>query len=384
MCTVVRSFMPVGQGAFYVEQFTSCNPRINLVFDCGSSTDERILFQSINSVFQKGETIHAVFISHLHDDHINGLEYLLSNYNVEKIYFPLLDCKAKTLTLLHYLASKNSHNTNDFFFRFVNEPYTYLISKDKRTEVIYVLPEDPEIIEYRQRYGESVRSGENVAKHINTMSGDYCKWEIVPFNFRNQQRIIDLVKQLENIFSKYFPGENIQIDEKFNLDDYWKRFPSIRSDIKNAYENIKGSLNTNSMVVFSGTTTNNAYQHFCLSKTDDCYQCDSCCSTNYRSGCLYTGDYDCSGESKYNDLNSAYSNYWDNIGCITIPHHGSWHNYNPDLTSNRRVFCIISASTKNNYQHPHALVMRDLLRKRIITLWINEERKSKFQTYIYC
>ena len=43
MCTVVRSFMPVGQGAFYVEQFTSCNPRINLVFDCGSSTDEQIL-----------------------------------------------------------------------------------------------------------------------------------------------------------------------------------------------------------------------------------------------------------------------------------------------------------------------------------------------------
>lgn len=383
MCTVVRSFMPVGQGAFYVEQFTSCNPRINLVFDCGSSTDRQTVCDNIDAIFHKGETIHAVFISHLHDDHINGLEHLLSNYNVEKIYFPLLDCKAKTLTLLHYLSSKTSHNTNDFFFRFVNDPHAYLISKDKRTEIIYVLPDDPEIIEYRQRYGESIRSGENVAKHINTISGDYCKWEIVPFNFRNQQRIIDLVKQLENIFSKHFPGENIHIDEKFNLDDYWKRFPSIRSDIKNAYDSIKGSLNTNSMVVFSGTTTN-TYQHFCLSKTDDCYQCNCGCSTIYRSGCLYTGDYDCSGKSKYGDLNSAYSNYWDSIGCITIPHHGSWHNYNPILTSNRHVFCIISAGIKNNYQHPHALVMRDLLRKRIITLWINEDSKSKFQTYIYC
>lgn len=383
MCTVVRSFMPVGQGAFYVEQFTSCNPRINLVFDCGSSTDEQILHDSIDNVFQKGETIHAVFISHLHDDHINGLEYLLSNYNVEKIYFPLLDCVEKTLTLLHYLSLKASHSTNDFFFKFVNDPYSYVDGKRPKSEIFYVSPYDSESREYRQQYGELIRSGENITNHIKGILGKYSNWEIVPFNFRNKQRTKQLMAQLDIVFRSHFPNDDIRIDECLNLDYYWKNYPCIRDDVKKAYESIRGSLNTNSMVIFSGTTTN-TYQHFCLSKTDDCYQCNCGCSTIYRSGCLYTGDYDCSGESKYDDLHSAYSSYWDSIGCITIPHHGSWHNYNPDLTSNRHVFCIISASIKNNYQHPHALVMRDLLRKRIITLWINEESKSKFQTYIYC
>ena len=302
MC-VIRSFMPVGQGAFYVEQFTSCYPRINLVFDCGSSTDEKALHDSIENVFQKDETIRAVFISHLHDDQINGLEYLLSYCNVEKIYFPLLDCKAKSLTLLHNLSSKDSHKTDDFFYRFVNDPRAYLFDKykgdkDKRTEVIYVLPDDPEFYEYRQQYGDSVRSGENVARDIDTISDDYCKWEIVPFNFRNKRRTIDLVKRLEVVFSKCFPGKKIRIDEHFELDYYWKNFRDIRGEISKAYECVEGSLNTNSMVVFSGTKAN-AYQQFCLSKTNDCYRCDRCCFTMYRSGCLYTGDYNCSGNDRY-------------------------------------------------------------------------------------
>ena len=383
MCTVVRSFMPVGQGAFYVEQFTSCNPRINLVFDCGSDTDLNLLHNNIDEIFQKGETIHAVFISHLHEDHINGLEYLLSNYNVKKIYFPLLCSEEKTLTLLYYLFSKTTHTTKDFFFRFVSDPYAYLVSKDKQAEIIYVSPDDPDIYEYSQQYGETIRSGKNVAKHIKGIASHYCEWEIIPFNFRNKQRIIDLVKRLGNVFSKHFPSKNICIDESFDFDYYWKNFPCIRDDVKKAYEGLRGSLNTNSMVVFSGTNTN-VYQHFCLSKTADCYHCNNCCSCIYKSGCLYTGDYDCSGNSKFNDLNSAYSNYWNSIGCITIPHHGSKHNYNPNLTSNRHVFCIISAGINNNYQHPHALVMRDLLSMRIPTFWINENKNSKFQTYIYC
>ena len=136
------------------------------------------------------------------------------------------------------------------------------------------------------------------------------------------------------------------------------------------------------MVVFSGTNTN-IYQHFRLSKTIGCYHCNNCCPCIYKNGCLYTGDYDCSGTLKFNDLKRAYSNYWDSIGCITIPHHGSKHNYNSSLTSKGHIFCVISAGINNSYQHPHALVMRDLLLKRIITFWVNEDKTSKVQTYIY-
>ena len=380
MCTVVRSFMPVGQGAFYVEQFTSCNPRINLVFDCGSDTNLKLLHNNIDEVFRKDETIHAVFISHLHEDHINGLEYLISKCNVKKIFLPLLDNKEKKLTLLRYLSSKASYSTDDFFYKFVNDPYAYLFSKDKRANIYYVLPNNADRLEYGDEY-HIIQSGENVSKHIKEIPSYYMNWEIVPFNFRNKERTEQLITQLEQVFYDYFPDNKICINEEFDLGYYWKNYPYIRNRLKKAYENVNGSLNTNSMVVFSGAI--DTYQHFCLLKTDDCYQCDNCHANVYKSGCLYTGDYDCSGKNKYSDLNKAFINYWESIGCITIPHHGSQRNYDERLTDNKNIFCIISSGNKNNYNHPHATVMRDLLQKRILTFLINENN-SKFQTYIYC
>lgn len=40
-----RSFLPVGQGAFYVERFFDANEqsKYNVVYDCGSSTSLNIV-----------------------------------------------------------------------------------------------------------------------------------------------------------------------------------------------------------------------------------------------------------------------------------------------------------------------------------------------------
>ena len=37
---MIRSFLPVGQGAFYTERFNNVDGPINVVYDCGSYTDE--------------------------------------------------------------------------------------------------------------------------------------------------------------------------------------------------------------------------------------------------------------------------------------------------------------------------------------------------------
>lgn len=382
MCKVLRSFMPVGQGSFCVEQFVFDDERINLVFDCGSSTDMELLHNNIDDIFQTEKTIHAVFISHLHEDHINGLEYLLSKYRVKNIYFPLLNNNEKILTLVNYLYSKPSHKVEDFFFRFISNPREYLNRNDLLTNIYYVLPSDHEPLEYREQFYDLIESGKNVAKDIKEISSNSEGWEIVPFNFRNKERTIDLTKKLEKVFIKHFPYVDIHIDENFDLGYYWQNYPCIRYDIKKAYEYTKGSLNTNSMVVFSGTT-GNARQNIYSSRSHNCYRSNIYCRRCYKSGCLYTGDYDCSGKNKFNELIKAYASYWDSIGCITIPHHGSQHNYNKQLTENEKIFCIISASMSNNYKHPHALVLRDLLNKRILTFWVNENIYSKVQTYIY-
>ena len=84
-----RTFHSVGQGAFYTERFNIGNRKINVVYDCGTTTapKEKIIEREISNVFKKNEEIHALFISHLDADHINGIEYLAKYCNVKKIFF---------------------------------------------------------------------------------------------------------------------------------------------------------------------------------------------------------------------------------------------------------------------------------------------------------
>ena len=80
---MIRTFHPIGQGAFYTEEFNN----FTAVYDCGSETDLPLLHHEIRETFSAHQHINALFISHFDNDHINGLEYLLNYCRVEP-YFP--------------------------------------------------------------------------------------------------------------------------------------------------------------------------------------------------------------------------------------------------------------------------------------------------------
>ena len=52
---MIRSFLPVGQGAFYCEQFGGFaeTERVNIIYDCGSSTNVKLVEEQIKNNFQK-------------------------------------------------------------------------------------------------------------------------------------------------------------------------------------------------------------------------------------------------------------------------------------------------------------------------------------------
>lgn len=83
-----RTFHSIGQGAFYTEQFfdQNNNTQLSLVFDCGTLTSPRygLLKESI-SLSRLHDSIDAVFISHLHSDHINGLRLLLKMREIKNL-----------------------------------------------------------------------------------------------------------------------------------------------------------------------------------------------------------------------------------------------------------------------------------------------------------
>lgn len=377
---MIRSFLPVEQGAFYLEQFKEFDDRkINVIYDCGSLTSKKIVESEIKSNLYEGEEILFVFISHLDADHVNGLEFLLKYCNVKNIIFPLTSKQDRYLLSLKYLCDSDENNIDDFSFRFISNPHETLfrISDNIRVFAIRSFENNDREERYYDEEGNIdnltiIRSGSNILEIVYSKKSLLHKyWEYVPFNFRFKERSIQITEALENNLPR-----NIKIE---NVIDLWG-YKSIQSAVKKAYREIDGAFNANSMTLFSGIRTSEIWQTFILPfnlfKCRLKYSCIEQCLFDIKksNGCLYTGDFD--AKSNWNELYRAYEAYWKYIGCIQVPHHGSYKNYNENL-SKFDAFYIISVGQNNAYRHPTGSVVKSLIYNRKYPFIVTERREKE-------
>ncbi len=374
---MVRSFLPVGQGAFYCESFKGFlakNENINIVYDCGSATNVELVERQIRHTFYEGEDIHAVFISHLHDDHINGLEYLLKYCNVKNIFFPLLTPKEKIYLSLYNIVY--GANPEGFTVTFINNPNAVVRATEKETTLYQIAPPKEEDVYYDNSNIQVLESGFNVTEIISEsfeIKAPWGDWFYIPFNFRHKDRTNMLQKELTRLFKK-------ECVDLYDLQDIWQNGSDyMRRRIQEAYTRVSGYFNTNSMVLFSGTNEKHAFQHMVFPHILEPRHVIT--YNRKKSGCLYTGDYDASGEKKFKELYEEYKTYWEYIGCLQIPHHGSRYNYNRNF-STLNAYHIISASKKNRHQHPHSYVIKDLLLNNSYPYIVSEDVGSAVYTVV--
>lgn len=364
-----RRFLPIGQGAFYWEQFfnhsdhgSESDNRINVVYDCGSLSGSNLLHKQIDDCFAHDEKIHALFLSHFDEDHVNGLEYLLQHTQVEHIFFPLLTEEDKALICLQHLVNNAFDDEYSFWLRFALEPFETLsrmnfkhiptlhpVRSEDRNDEEAEFRDMPE--SYRQQV-HIVRSGDNVFQTIrDSKKANFIHkldWFYIPFHFREKTKR-DILKNTLM--------ENLGICDPKELLNLLKRNPLYREDIKEAYSKIPGGFNTNSMTLFSGIKS----EHFAQFLIHHKYPCKGCCLP-IRPGALYMGDYDASGSQKWQQLQRAYEKYIPYIGCLQVPHHGSKHNFNLkllDIKSCRLYF--ISSGLNNKYKHPDGDVVKQVM-----------------------
>jgi phosphoribosyl 1,2-cyclic phosphodiesterase len=134
-----RTFHPVGHGAFYTERFYNDNGNnvANIVFDCGcyegpgSGKSKPYFDKQINDIVdtifplcEDKTKIAALFISHFHTDHINGIPRLLNNCKVERIIMPKLTDDLLLEVFLyeiiyHQFSAAEAQNTLDSFLNTV-------------------------------------------------------------------------------------------------------------------------------------------------------------------------------------------------------------------------------------------------------------------------
>ena len=407
---VTRIFHPVGQGGFYTESFDNQHM---VVYDCGGKS--RVFMEEyINSFLSEipKQPIEAVFISHLHEDHINGLQHLIDKTKVRRIFLPQLT-KEKVLDVLLYNALHSSKiNSNDFIINFIDA--IRLEREFKNVAVIQVqeseMRERPNIDSISidsplTQISPSLPSGTPLTFNNNL-------WYYIPYNPVSPSLSFDKIldekirETLINIYND--PSAKSQAEKIAEL----MKDKGIEV-CKNAYAKLFGRIhNSQSMPVFSGllnprgtTTTieighvsnpielirlikhiytdnhncdlellanieNNSY-HSIFHCHSHMIHCRRACNiiTNF----LYTGDFEAGNVISLK--NYFIGHLWNSICGIQIPHHGSRHNYTPNLYSGK-LYAVASAGIRNKYHHPNIDTLTNIAANECFPFVVTEDVKT--------
>ena len=361
---VLRTFHPVGQGAFYSERHSD----FNIVYDCGSMPLLSNTKSVVKSAFNKSDVIDVLFISHFDYDHVSAISVLVNSVSkIERVVLPLLHDEHKNLLInINRALSQN-------IVKLLKDPQSFF---GEKTDIIYVKAAPPEeniensetsereqfdLREIRQRISKASGRFEIDSGSILSI-GNIVHWVFVPYNFCNANRSYQLESRLK---AAGFDIDQLKNSPSYGLTEFTT--PQSRKTLRSIYSRVDGNVNENSMLLYSGpgdTVKNRLW-----------WNCDDECSLPIcwfeRPGCIYTGDSDLNKI----DILSKFSEFERYIGTIQVPHHGSRHNFSIAALNEywSPIFCPISFGTKNRYGHPATEVINQLAAHRHIPLLITEE-----------
>lgn len=351
---IIRTFHPVGQGAFYSERIDD----FNMVYDCGTSTALNPQNKSVTQHFTKKDIINILVISHFDEDHINLIPTLKDTVKeIKMVIYPLMEPEFKACILSTY----NDPN----LLSIVLNPEEYF---GERTKIIWVKPanddnrqdDDQQLYDIEQLLDqERIESGQILSL---PQSAD---WIFIPYNQKADTRSIVLKRE--------FKAAHIKIDEN-NIAECISD-EAVKNKIHAIYDNITGRINHNSLLLYSGPI--NKQTHY----IEQIFYLNYYYSVPVRqyAGCIYTGDVNMSRDN-IRWINSIEQRY--DVGTIQIPHHGAAGEFKETLLQNGPYYCPISFGSNNSYKHPAGKVLGSILRTGSYPILVTEVSSCIFILYI--
>ena len=363
MDKLIRTFHPIGQGAFYTERHLCEDSEFTIVYDCGSTTLRREkLEKKIKLTFPKDHTIDVLFISHFHADHINGIEILRSHCKIKNVIIPLIEKTSKTLFKVANLIDSEFIDT-----RLIDDPESFFGGE---TQIIPIIPveisqnENRIIFENPISFSETPGSSRRPSGTVFKLSTN-IDWFLIPFNYKHDRRKEQFEAELN---SYHLTLKDIDTIEKIKAN---------KENIIKAYKKVDGDLNENSMVLYSGKKSEDnvcCFDHFHHFRHTYLYELLQ--PLDCQSACLYMGDIDLSENAIVIDINNRLKDLLPYIGTLQIPHHGSIHNFSNSIL-NPNICCVIfSYGTSNTYGHPSDKVISDVIARDIYPHFVTEEQTS--------
>lgn len=386
---IIRTFHPVGQGAFYSERHDG----FNIVYDCGTEWKNRNNPKYKNVVtqsFSEEDTIDILFISHFDCDHISLIEKLIDSVKeIKNVVLPLLHEVEINLLINFYRGLDLNLGIN--VERIIRNPEELF---GESTRIFYVLPSavseerDDNIQEILQEsiiletiYLDEQYSSKYIKSGGKIFSYSDSDWVFIPFNYEYKRRH----KQLIDKLTEEGIDPNVLMNNPAEaLNDVIHNSKKI----KDIYSSLEGSINQNSMFLYSGPAQYNDGYFFFDRFSSFRYHCFDCylrygyrhrfCANNVQVACIYSGD----GDYNVVDISAIYKSYWKNVGTIQIPHHGSAKSFKINNFKKGNYCCPISFGKDNSYGHPSNKVVEEILSEGSIPIFVTDDSDSQYTEMI--
>lgn len=409
--TNVRVQWPVGQGGFHTgELMEDQSARVRYAVDCGAmSTYGAARNESIDGYLNwqsDGDELDYLFITHAHDDHLNGVERLLDKANGKKvkvIVMPLLNVVDRLISYARSASFDPTAATSGFYRDFIVDPVA-AVSRFGPEQIIQVRssgeggapfsgpdggqpPDDPfgrsNLVRPRMPLkmvgqGKVVRGKSSAAKPKNSETAvksqvwvaddslglvyssgiTGARWLLAPY-------VDPVVESDAGLFMAALAEE--RKTTVAHLQEWLKKTSNLKSLLTSglpqlvaAYHAVNKDLNVTSLSLYSGPVPSDVTKmpmpqvHLEFGTVSF-----SCVSGRRRLGWLGTGDAALKESSRRTAFFDHYGALVSQVHTFMLPHHGSEGNFHVELLHEiAPSLCIAAADKFHKWRHPGTAVVQ--------------------------
>ncbi|WP_345951292.1 DUF6530 family protein [Mucilaginibacter sp. PAMB04274] len=381
------NFYKAGQGCFYGGQITSRgSQQFSMIYDCGSTQGTAILKKEISEFkkligSEKQHNLDLLIISHFDADHVNQLDYLLTNCKVKVAVLPYLFPIERLY--LYFANGYDDTTDDDLYSGFIQDPAGFLLQRGV-DQVIFITgngevdglvnnnpnpngpqgsPDTSEIKnnqlfdlkiglddqDARLFYQEQAMIDAKYSGKVKFKKGggDICAglyWQFYFYQIRQEPTDIAAFRaQIKHTFEIELENGYIEGEDLKKIFKYQDRVDQLKKVFKRYFK----ETNSTGIVVMHGPINHS----FALLSTPreqdyfpDCYT-------------LLTGD---------TNMKKGWSRFINDriiqTHIVQVPHHGSkvnWERSKLDDLENTTL--IMNYGTKNTYGHPNSDVRNEIL-----------------------
>lgn len=414
MLTHFRTQFPVGQGFFHVGHLLSDDgTRFSYVVDCGamrkySSARDREIAR-LTRGWDGSRMVDILFISHAHDDHINGLPLLFAKrrgLRVDTVMMPLMSMEERLIAFARTSVEEPAAAASEFYREFILDPVS-AISQFEPNQIVLVEGDSPggggapfsrpqdnndggpdgaDLLTSEARgwkpVGKGViyRNGQDPNGHsrigampsrrspstvvmpdssgvlVRPASG--IEWLLAPY-------IDPMVGAKKATFTRALAGSlkttAVTLRARLADPDYvLNLLAKHESELRDAYSRVVGDLNITSMCIYSGLPRNHrpatpaSFRASLGRWRIQQHQVD-------KIAWLGTGDADLKHHLRRQAFLRHYGKLLEEVITLTLPHHGSEGNFHPELVARTQPrICVAAADSFGKWRHPGSGVVQSL------------------------